>query len=174
MDTLLAQEIYRTAHLTGSFRLRSGKVSTDYFDKYMFESDPGLLNRITDRLLPLIPDNTELLAGLELGGIPIATALSLKTGIPVLFVRKKAKEYGTCKLAEGMPLAGKNVCIIEDVVTTGGQIVLSADDMRALGAQVAHAVCVIQREDAAQAHLSANGLQLTALFTFEDLMLAFN
>lgn len=172
MDTLkvLAQEIYRTAHLTGTFRLRSGIISNDYFDKYLFESDPRLLDRITDQLVSSIPGNTELLAGLELGGIPIATALSLKTGIPAVFVRKKAKEYGTCKLAEGMPLEGKNVCIVEDVVTSGGQIVLSATDMRELGAKVAHAICVIQREETALKHLEANGLQLSALFTFEALI----
>jgi len=172
MDTLkaLAQEIYRTAHLTGTFRLRSGIISNDYFDKYLFESDPRLLSQIADQLISNIPGNTELLAGLELGGIPIATALSLKTGIPAIFVRKKAKDYGTCKLAEGMPLHGKNVCIVEDVVTSGGQIVLSANDMRELGAQAAHAICVIQREETALKNLEANGLRLSALFTFDDLI----
>jgi len=121
----LANEIYKTAHLTGSFKLRSGKVSNDYFDKYLFESNPILLKEIAEHLSRLIPEGTEVLAGLEMGGIPIATALSLKTGIPVAFVRKKAKEYGTCKLAEGIEIQGKNVCIIEDVATTGGQILLS-------------------------------------------------
>ncbi|SEO93052.1 orotate phosphoribosyltransferase [Paenibacillus sp. OV219] len=86
------------------------------------------------------------IGGLEMGGIPIATALSLKTGIPVVFVRKKAKEYGTSKLAEGIDVKGKNVCIIEDVVTTGGQILLSAQDLKECGALVNHVLCVIERE----------------------------
>ena len=84
----------------------------------------------------LIPDGTEVLAGLEMGGIPIATALSLETGIPLVMVRKKAKEYGTCKIAEGLEFKGKKVCVVEDVVTTGGQIILSAKDLRENGAIV--------------------------------------
>jgi orotate phosphoribosyltransferase len=70
----------------------------------------------------LIPSNTEVLAGLEMGGIPVVTALSIKSEIPCAFVRKKAKEYGTCKLAEGSNVSGKRVCVVEDVITTGGQI----------------------------------------------------
>lgn len=116
----LAKEIYNTSHLTGEFKLRSGKTSDQYFDKYLFESNPTLLAEVAEQLAPLVPEGTEVLAGLEMGGIPIATALSLKTGIPAVFVRKKAKEYGTCKLAEGMDIEDKRVCIIEDVVTTGG------------------------------------------------------
>jgi orotate phosphoribosyltransferase len=96
----LAREIYRVSHLEGQFKLRSGQISNQYFDKYLFESNPGLLSAIVDHMSMLIPPQTEVLAGLEMGGIPIATALSLKTNLPVVFVRKKAKEYGTCKLAE--------------------------------------------------------------------------
>lgn len=105
----LAGKIFETAHLTGSFKLRSGQVSYQYFDKYLFESDPVVLKEIAEHLSEFIPQETEILAGLEMGGVPIATALSLKTGIPVFFVRKKAKEYGTCKLAEGVDIAGKKV-----------------------------------------------------------------
>lgn len=91
-------------------------------------------------------EGTEVLAGLEMGGIPVATALSLKTGIPVIFVRKKAKEYGTCKFAEGMNVVEKNVCVIEDVVTSGGQILLSTHDLKEVGAQVKTALSVIERD----------------------------
>lgn len=105
---MLAKTIYETAHLTGSFKLRSGKESNDYFDKYLFESNPVLLLEIAERLSKLIPAGTEVLAGLEMGGLPVATALSLKTGIPVTFVRKKAKEFGKCKLAEGIDVCGRN------------------------------------------------------------------
>ena len=132
----LAQEIYNVSHLNSEFKLRSGLISNEYFDKYLFESNPTLLKEIANQLSKLIPEGTEVLAGLEMGGIPIATALSLKTGIPVVFVRKEAKSYGTCKLAEGIDIQNKNVCIIEDVVTTGGQILLSAEDLKNVGEKV--------------------------------------
>ncbi|WP_413292980.1 orotate phosphoribosyltransferase [Bdellovibrio sp. HCB185ZH] len=141
----LAKKIYDVAHLTGEFKLRSGQISNEYFDKYRFEAQPTLLREIAKQMVPLIPPGTEVLAGLEMGGIPIATALSLETGIPCVFVRKEAKEYGTCKFAEGLEIAGKNVLVIEDVVTTGGQVVLSTADIRSLGAKVSHVLCVIHR-----------------------------
>src|SRR5262245_13824495 len=97
----LAREIYDRTHLTGEFVLRSGAVSNEYFDKYLFESDPVLLRAIAEALVPLVPSDTDVLAGLELGGIPIATMLSQLTGLPARFVRKEAKTYGTCRLAEG-------------------------------------------------------------------------
>jgi orotate phosphoribosyltransferase len=171
MDRItLANEIYKTAHLTGTFKLRSGRLSNDYFDKYLFESNPVLLNEIVEHLSKLIPTGTEILAGLEMGGIPIATALSLKTGIPVAFVRKKAKEYGTCKLAEGIEIQGKNVCIIEDVVTTGGQILLSADDLKDYGAIVKNVLCVIEREQQGRENLENSGLSFLSLFKMEELI----
>jgi orotate phosphoribosyltransferase len=160
--TTLANEIYKTAHLTGTFKLRSGKVSSDFFDKYLFESNPNLLNEVAEHLAKLIPIGTEILAGLEMGGIPIATALSLKTGIPVAFVRKKAKEYGTCKLAEGIDIRGKDVCIIEDVVTTGGQILLSAKDLSDFGANIKNVLCVIEREQQGRDNLEKTGLPFSS------------
>ncbi|MBD3919453.1 orotate phosphoribosyltransferase [Paenibacillus sp. PR3] len=166
----LAVEIYNAAHLTGEFKLRSGKTSDQYFDKYLFESNPTLLAAIAELLTPMIPDGTEVLAGLEMGGIPVATALSLRTGLPVVFVRKKAKEYGTCKLAEGTDIAGKRVCMIEDVVTTGGQVLLSAEDLRQYGAQVESVVSVIEREEAGRTNLENAGLLYRSLYRMEQLL----
>lgn len=97
----LARRIWDVSHLTGAFRLRSGAESNEYFDKYRFESDPSLLRDVCAALVPLIPDTTQVLAGLELGGIPIATVLGQASGLPVTFVRKAAKAYGTCRVAEG-------------------------------------------------------------------------
>ena len=165
----LAREIYRVSHLEGQFKLRSGQISNQYFDKYLFESDPGLLSAIADHMSTLIPPQTGVLAGLEMGGIPIATALSLKTNLPVVFVRKKAKEYGTCKLAEGGEFRNKRVCIIEDVVTTGGQIILSATDLKKLGAQIDSVLCVIQRGMDSGNILLKEGLRLIPLFTMPEL-----
>jgi len=116
----LARRIYNTAHITGEFTLRSGAKSNEYFDKYLFEADPKLLKDIAQALVPLVPSGIDALAGLEMGGIPIATMLSQFTGLPVLFVRKKAKDYGTCKIAEGGAVAGRKLLIVEDVVTSGG------------------------------------------------------
>lgn len=165
----LTTAIYDVAHLTGEFLLRSGITSNEYFDKYQFESDPTILNAIAEHLVPLVPEGTEMLAGLEMGGLAIVTALSMKTGIPAVFVRKKAKEYGTCKLAEGPSIAGKRVLVVEDVVTSGGQVIISGNDLRQLGALTDHVVCVIDREQGGRAKLRDAGFELLALYTMTEL-----
>ena len=165
----LAGAIYVTSHITGEFVLRSGVTSTEYFDKYRFEAEPELLRDIAAALVPLVPEGTEVLAGLELGGVPIATVLSQLTGIPATFVRKEAKTYGTCQLAEGATVEGKRLTVVEDVVTSGGQVVLSCGDLRERGAIVEHALCVIDRESGGPAALSELGVELRPLFTMTEL-----
>lgn len=165
----LAKQIYKISYLTGQFKLRSGQTSHEYFDKYRFESKPEILREIARQLAPLIPPGTEILAGLEMGGIPIATALSLETGIPTVFVRKTAKEYGTCQFAEGLEVQGKKVCLIEDVITTGGQVILSTEDLRKLGAQIENVLCVIHRGSGQESKLAAMGLKMQALLTMDEL-----
>ena len=165
----LGRRIYATAHLTGEFVLRSGQTTSEYFDKYRFEADPVLLDAVAEAMVPLVPADTEVLAGLEMGGIPVVTALGRHTGLPCAFVRKQAKPYGTRRLAEGAETAGRRVTIVEDVVTTGGQIVLSTNDLRALGAHITDALCVINRNSTTPAPLTEAGLTLTALLTPEDL-----
>jgi hypothetical protein len=113
--TRLARAIASVSTLSGQFTLRSGRTATTYFDKYRFEGDPKLLHAIGEHLEPLVPPDTEVLAGLELGGVPLATALSLRTGLPAVFVRKKAKEYGTRQLAEGGAVSGRRLLVVEDV-----------------------------------------------------------
>lgn len=161
----LADRINAVARLTGTFTLRSGQTATEYFDKYRFEALPHLLAEIAEAMVPIIPPGTEVLAGLEMGGIPIATALSLRTGLPTAFVRKKPKEYGTARLAEGAEVAGKRVTVVEDVITTGGQVVISTNDLRALGAVVEHVVCVIDRSPDGGKALTEAALSMTALLT---------
>lgn len=168
----LAKDIYNTSHITGEFLLRSGVTATEYFDKYRFEAKPTLLKSIAESLLPSIPADTDILAGLELGGVPIATMLSQLSGLPTLFVRKKAKDYGTCQFAEGLAFEGKKLLIVEDVVTSGGQIILSSNDLRNAGAIVENAVCVINREAGGTEKLAAEGIQLTSLFTMSELKAA--
>ena len=165
----LASQIYKVSHIFGNFKLRSGQMSTEYFDKYLFTADPKLLKEIADQMAKLIPAGTEVLAGLEMGAIPLAMALSLKTGLPATFVRKKAKDYGTSKFAEGTEVRSKKVCVIEDVVTTGGQIIMSANDLKQLGAKIDAVVCVIERDIKGRENLKKEGLELLSLFTMEEL-----
>ncbi len=169
----LANAIFKIAHLNGEFKLRSGLTSKEYFDKYRFESQPTLLKQIAIAMKPLVPKGTQLLAGLEMGGIPIATALSLETGIPVVFVRKEAKQYGTCRIAEGVEtLKGMRLCIIEDVITTGGQVVISAGDLRKEGALVENVLCVISRQQGGEENLLKADLKMISLFNQEQLKAA--
>ena len=163
----LAREIYQKSHLTGDFLLRSGQRSNEYFDKYLFESDPLLLAAIIKEMKLLIPQNAEVIAGLEMGGIPLVTALSMETGMPSAFVRKQAKEYGTCKIAEGANFQNKNVCVIEDVVTTGGQIIKSVQELRNRGAAVECVLCVILRNPDAIDILAKEGLELRSVLTMQ-------
>jgi len=167
--TALARRIYATAHITGEFILRSGAKSNEYFDKYLFEADPKLLKDIAEALVPLVPPGIDALAGLEMGGIPIATMLSQFTGLPVLFVRKQAKEYGTCKIAEGGQVRGRKLLIVEDVVTSGGAILDAAKALVAEGALLDQVVCVIDRESSGPANLAQVKLSLKPLFTMSEL-----
>jgi orotate phosphoribosyltransferase len=167
--TRLATLIADISTLSGQFTLRSGATTTTYFDKYRFEADPVLLKAIAEHLAACIPPGTEALAGLELGGVPLATALSLHTGLPAVFVRKRAKEYGTRRLAEGSEVRGKRLLVVEDVVTSGGQVVASVQQLRDLGATVTHAVCVIDREAGGAPALRDAGIELQSLFRRSDL-----
>jgi orotate phosphoribosyltransferase len=165
----LAKTIYETCNIKGTFKLRSGQTSSEYFDKYQLESRPGLLAAIAESLTPLLPADTRLLAGLEMGGIPVATAVSLKTGLSAVFVRKKAKEYGTCKIAEGVDFKGLKVTVIEDVVTTGGAIVDGVKALRDGGAVVDTVLCVIDREQGGADKLKQIQMSLKPLFTASEL-----
>ncbi len=165
----LAARIYDASHLTGTFTLRSGVVSHEYFDKYLFEAEPALLRDIAEACLPLVPAGIDALAGLELGGIPLATMMSQLSGLPTRFVRKQAKTYGTCRLAEGGDLDGERLCIVEDVVTSGGAILDAAVELRAAGAVLGPVVCVIDRESGGTEKLAAQGLELRALFAMHEL-----
>ncbi len=167
----LAHEIGKTCWITGEFKLRSGQISTDYFDKYRFEALPHLLAPVATLIAEKIAARGQsffALAGLELGGVPIATAVGLQNGMPTLFVRKKAKQYGTCQFAEGLDFKGENLIIIEDVVTTGGQIIESAQMLREAGATVEHVICVCLRDLAGIDKLASEGLTLDYVFSRED------
>ena len=165
----IAAEIKRVAKLTGGFQLRSGAISDTYFDKYQFESHPTLLRAIADRMAPLVPAGAEILAGLEMGGIPIATLLSQVTDIATAFIRKEAKIYGTCRYAEGPSLLGKHVVLVEDVVSTGGAILDALQKLRFDGVYPVITVCVIDRESGGKEALGREGVELRSLFRMRDI-----
>jgi len=144
-------------------------VSDTYFDKYLFESDPVLLKDICEEMAKQVPAETEILAGLEMGGIPVVTMLSQITGIPAAFIRKSAKEYGTCKYAEGPDLTGKKITIIEDVVSSGGAILDALDHMAEDGLHPIAVLCVIDRQTGGLENLATKGHDLLSVFTMEDI-----
>ncbi len=165
----LAQRIYERAHLTGEFRLRSRVVSGEYFDKYLFEADPELLREVAEALVASFPEGVEAVAGLELGGVPLATMASQLSGLPALFVRKEAKDYGTCRLAEGGEVADRRLAVVEDVVSSGGQLIQSCAALRERGADIVSVLCIIDREEGGRENLAAEGLQLRSVFTMSQL-----
>lgn len=164
----LAKDIYKASHLVGTFVLRSGQVSNEYFDKYLFEADPKLLNRVAVEMARLLPEDLDMLGGLELGGIPLATLVGQETGRPVLFVRKKAKEYGTLKLAEGGDIQGKKIVLIEDIITSGGAVIDATKALRERGAHVNHVVCAIDRQQGGMEALEELEVNMKSVFTRKD------
>lgn len=163
--TQLARDIDKLCRLTGRFTLRSGQIADEYFDKYLFESDPKLLARVVAQMAVLLPTGVDMLGGLELGGVPLATMLSSVTGIPSLFVRKQAKTYGTCRLAEGGDPSGRTVLLVEDVITTGGAVRNAAQALRDDGATVTTVVCAIDRSPVGASPLSEDGLEIRSVMT---------
>jgi len=168
----LARRVYNRAHLAGEFRLRSGQISDEYFDKYLLESDPALLREISEALVALLPAKVDALAGLELGGVPLAVAMSAACGLPVLFVRKQVKAYGTRRLAEGGEVDGQRLILVEDVISSAGQAIQSAGELRNRGAEIELVLCVIDRQAGGRERLAENGIELRSLFTMNELKIA--
>lgn len=165
----LAAAIDSTCRLSGEFTLRSGSITNEYFDKYRFEGDPHLLRQVAEHMVGLLPPDTQVLGGLELGGVPIATMISALTGLPAIFIRKQAKPYGTCRLAEGGDFATRTVTLIEDIITTGGAVRRAAVALRALDANVHTVVCAIDRSLPNANRLDEVGVETVALMTMADL-----
>jgi len=165
----IAAQILQVARLSGRFILRSGAESNTYFDKYLFESDPVLLRAIAGKMAADVPADTEILAGLEMGGIPVVTALSQVTGLPCAFIRKEAKTHGTCKYAEGPPLAGRKVVLVEDVVSSGGAILDALAMLAADSVAPSIALAVIDRQTGGREALQDQGVELRAAFTMAEI-----
>ena len=167
-------ELIRTmkavALLEGDFVLRSGKRSRYYFDKYLFECEPAILRALGRALADLLPEKTERLACPELGAVLLGGAVSMETGIRMCIVRKDAKEYGTAKAIEGSLEPGERVCMIEDVLTTGGAALAAAERVRAAGGEIIGLVGVLDREEGAAANLAAAGIPFRALLQRGDVI----
>lgn len=166
----LANRIKNKSLLSGKFKLRSGKISDQYFDKYLFESDPKLLLDVCVAMSKILPSGYEKLAALEMGGIPIGTILSQITNVDVLFIRKEAKEYGTCKFAEGGQYIGSKLLIIEDVVSTGGAIIDAINKLKSDGADIIGVACVIDRETGGRQNIESLGIPFVSLLTYGEIM----
>jgi orotate phosphoribosyltransferase len=166
-DAELAALLKERAYLEGDFVLRSGRRSRYYLDKYRFETHPDLLRalgeRIAERALAL-EERPDLLAGPELGAVALAAAGSLASGLPFLIVRKDAKGYGTENRIEGVFEAGQRVCLVEDVVTTGGAAISAVRALREAGLVCNTAICVVDREEGGEGAFVEESVRLEALF----------
>ena len=156
--------------LRGDFLLRSGARSSYYIDKYLFTTQPDVLRRLAVELASRLPPGVQRLAGTVLGAVPLATAVSLQTQLPMVIVRTdKPKEYGTAKQIEGTLVAGERVVLVEDIVTTAGAALTAVEVLRAAGADVLGALVVVDREEGGAEAFAAAGVPYQALFTKSSL-----
>jgi orotate phosphoribosyltransferase len=169
----LARGLREAAYLEGDFVLRSGRRSKYYLDKYRFETRPELLGPLGEALAAAVrehePDATRL-AGPELGAVALAAAASLQSGLPFLIVRKAAKDYGTANRLEGVHDEGECVCLIEDVVTSGGALLEAVQALREAGLRVSNAICVVDREEGGVDELARHAVRLRSLYRASELI----
>lgn len=167
----LGRDLVRASYLKGDFVLRSGKRSNRYFDKFLFETQRDLLKRLGRHLADLVPTQTQRLAAPELGAVLLGGAVSMETGLPLLLVRKEPKGYGTAKQIEGSFNPGDRVTVIEDVVTTGGDSLRSAQVLRDAGLDVIHLVVVLDRGEGGEENIREARIPYSPLFRITDLAL---
>jgi orotate phosphoribosyltransferase len=155
------------AYLEGDFVLRSGKRSRYYLDKYRFETRPELLEPIGARIAAAVAEHepeAQRLAGPELGAVALNAAASLAGRLPFLIVRKEGKDYGTGNRLEGVFEPGERICLVEDVVTSGGAAVTAVEALRDAGLVCQTAICVVDREEGGADALARRGVRLRPLF----------
>jgi len=158
----------RAAFLRGAFTLSSGRTSEYYIDKYLFETRPDILRDVARLLARSLPRDTTRLAGPALGGVPLATAVALETGLPFIIVRPEAKAHGTARTIEGALSPGDRVVVIEDVVTTGGQAVRAARAIEAAGGRVMLILAVVDRHEGGREGVEGAGYRFEALYDLAE------
>lgn len=168
----LARRIADVALLRGEFTLRSGRKSNYYLDKYLFETQPDILRALGEMFAQRVGKQVDRIAGAELGAVALAGATAMASGKPFVIIRNQKKDYGTSKLVEGTLKAGETVVIVEDVLTTGGQVLEAAKTLKDAGAKIDRIVAVIDRLEGARANIEAGGYQFESLFTTKDLGIA--
>ena len=169
----LAAALREHAYLEGDFVLRSGRRSRYYLDKYRFETRPDLLGPLGERIAAAVAEHAPeaaRIAGPELGAVTLAAAASLAGGLPFLIVRKERKQYGTGNLLEGAFQGGEEVCLVEDVVTSGGAAVGAVEALREAGLVCRTAVCVVDREEGGADALARHAVRLRPLFRASELL----
>ena len=169
----LAAALHEHAYLEGDFLLRSGRRSRWYLDKYRFETHPDLLRTLGERIAAAVREHEPeavRLAGPELGAVTLAAAAALAADLPFLIVRKERKGYGTGNLLEGAWQAGERVCLVEDVVTSGGAAVTAVQAVRDAGLECATAICVVDREEGGVETLARHAVRLWPLFRASELL----
>jgi len=164
----LAARIKQVAYLEGEFTLRSGAISHYYLDKYLFETQPDILVEL-GRLFAERTGEADLIAGAELGAVSLAAATSMAAGKPYVIVRNAKKGYGTGNQIEGALPAGAKVLLVEDIVTSGGQVIEAAQALAAAGAEVLKIVATIDRLQGGRENIEGAGLAFESLLTREDL-----
>ncbi|WP_313691506.1 orotate phosphoribosyltransferase [Halorarum halobium] len=167
-SALLAALRDADAVLFGKFELSHGGTSDYYVDKYRFETDPACLERIARAFAERV-EGTKL-AGVALGGVPLAAATAVETGLPYVIARKATKEYGTGNRIEGELAEGEEVVVVEDIATTGRSAVDAVEALREAGATVNRVLVVVDREEDATELLADHGVELDALLTASELL----
>jgi orotate phosphoribosyltransferase len=165
----LIKRIKETAYLEGDFVLRSGKRSKYYLDKYLFETCPDILKALGDEFARYVTDDVTLIAGAELGGVALAAATAMATGKNWIIVRNSKKGYGTGKMIEGVLKANDVVLLVEDIATTGGQVLEAAKIITEAGAELKKIVCVIDRKQGAGENITSAGYNFESILTKDDL-----
>ncbi len=167
--TELAKRVRDAAYLEGDFTLRSGRKSKYYLDKYLFETQPDILQALGKMFAGYVGGSTTLIAGAELGGVALAASTSMASGKPFVIIRNAKKDYGTGKPYEGKISDGDSVLLVEDIATTGGQVLEAAKLIGEIGAKVERIVAVIDRQEGARENIEAAGFIFESLFTKADL-----
>jgi len=165
----LIKRVKETSYLEGDFVLRSGKRSKYYLDKYLFETHPDILKALGEEFAKYVTDDVTLIAGAELGGVALAASTAISAEKKWVIIRNSKKDYGTSKMVEGVIEKGDVVLLVEDIATTGGQVVEAAKIITEAGAMVKKIVSVIDRKQGAGENINAAGYEFESIMTKEDL-----